>query len=40
MIPVIRDRISRFFGNATLVHGDMFGSVGKGLGLDAFRKFR
>jgi hypothetical chaperone protein len=40
MIPTIRDRIARFFDSATLVTGDMFGSVGKGLGLDAFRKFR
>lgn len=39
MIPMIRSTISRFFNNATVMHGDMFGSVGKGLGLDAFRKF-
>jgi hypothetical chaperone protein len=39
MIPMIRSTISRLFNNATVMHGDMFGSVGKGLGLDAFRKF-
>jgi hypothetical chaperone protein len=39
MVPVIQDSISRIFHNARLIAGDMFGSVGKGLGLDAWRKF-
>jgi hypothetical chaperone protein len=40
MIPFIRNKISVLFKAATIVEGDMFGSVGKGLGLDAHRKFR
>jgi hypothetical chaperone protein len=39
-IPIVRDKISQFFANAAIKDGDMFGSVGKGLGLDAYRKFR
>jgi hypothetical chaperone protein len=39
-IPIVRDKISQFFPDAELKDGDMFGSVGKGLGLDAYRKFR
>jgi hypothetical chaperone protein len=39
-IPIVRAKISRFFPNAAIRDGDMFGSVGKGLGLDAYRKFR
>jgi hypothetical chaperone protein len=39
-IPIVRAKISRFFANAAIKDGDMFGSVGKGLGLDAYRKFR
>jgi hypothetical chaperone protein len=39
MVPVIQDTISGIFQNARLIAGDMFGSVGKGLGLDAHRKF-
>jgi hypothetical chaperone protein len=39
MVPVIQENISRTFPNARLIPGDMFGSVGKGLGLDAWRKF-
>jgi hypothetical chaperone protein len=39
-IPIVRAKISRFFPNAATRDGDMFGSVGKGLGLDAYRKFR
>jgi hypothetical chaperone protein len=39
-IPIVRDRISKFFSGAAIRDGDMFGSVGKGLGLDAYRKFR
>ena len=40
MIPVIRTTIASIFQNARIIDGDMFGSVGKGLGLDASRKFR
>ena len=39
-IPIVRAKISQFFPNAAIRDGDMFGSVGKGLGLDAYRKFR
>jgi hypothetical chaperone protein len=38
-IPIVRSKISQFFANAAIKDGDMFGSVGKGLGLDAYRKF-
>jgi hypothetical chaperone protein len=40
VIPIVRAKISQFFANAAIRDGDMFGSVGKGLGLDAYRKFR
>jgi hypothetical chaperone protein len=39
-IPIVRARISQFLPGAAIRDGDMFGSVGKGLGLDAHRKFR
>jgi hypothetical chaperone protein len=39
-MPIVRSRISQLFPNAEIKDGDMFGSVGKGLGLDAYRKFR
>jgi hypothetical chaperone protein len=39
-IPIVRARIAQFFPEAEIKDGDMFGSVGKGLGLDAYRKFR
>jgi len=39
-IPIVRAKIAQFFPNAEIKDGDMFGSVGKGLGLDAYRKFR
>jgi len=39
-IPIVRDRISRFLAGAAIRDGDMFGSVGKGLGLDAYRRFQ
>jgi hypothetical chaperone protein len=38
-IPIVRTRIAQLLPNARLRDGDMFGSVGKGLGLDAHRKF-
>ncbi|HLH98287.1 MAG TPA: Hsp70 family protein [Xanthobacteraceae bacterium] len=38
-IPILRKRVSELLPNARLSDGDMFGSVGKGLGLDAHRKF-
>jgi hypothetical chaperone protein len=40
MVPAIQEDIAKTFQNARLIAGDMFGSVGKGLGLDAWRKFR
>src|SRR5262249_17324600 len=39
MVPAIQEDIAGIFQNARLIPGDMFGSVGKGLGLDAYRKF-
>lgn len=38
-IPVIRSEINFLFRKADIVVGDVFGSVGKGLTLDAQRKF-
>jgi hypothetical chaperone protein len=38
-IPIVRRRIGALLPNARMRDGDMFGSVGKGLGLDAHRKF-
>jgi hypothetical chaperone protein len=38
-IPIVRARVAELLPNARLSDGDMFGSVGKGLGLDAHRKF-
>jgi hypothetical chaperone protein len=38
-IPLVRKRVGELLPNARLSDGDMFGSVGKGLGLDAHRKF-
>jgi hypothetical chaperone protein len=39
MVPLVRHAVAATTAGADLVAGDMFGSVGKGLGLDAFRKF-
>ena len=38
-IPAVRDAITRRFPDASLVKGDVFGSVGLGLAIDAGRKF-
>jgi hypothetical chaperone protein len=39
MVPRVRRAVAEAVAGADLIAGDMFGSVGKGLGLDAFRKF-
>lgn len=38
-IPYVRERLTRKFGGARIVQGDVFGSVGSGLALDALRRF-
>lgn len=38
-IPIIRDKITQSFPNATIVRGDVFSSVGKGLILEAKNHF-
>lgn len=38
-IPLLKSRVLSLFPDATVVQGDMFGSVGLGLALDADRKF-
>jgi hypothetical chaperone protein len=38
-IPLLKRTVLSMFPNATAVEGDMFGSVGLGLALDASRKF-
>ena len=38
-IPLLKSRVLSLFPGATVVQGDMFGSVGLGLSLDAARKF-
>ncbi|MXN63754.1 Hsp70 family protein [Stappia sp. GBMRC 2046] len=38
-IPFVRDRLTRKFSDARIVQGNVFGSVGSGLALDAARKF-
>lgn len=39
IIPIVRRSVATMFPSATIVEGDMFGSVGLGLTLDAKRKF-
>lgn len=39
MIPHVRRAVAAAAARADVIAGDMFGSVGKGLGLDAWRKF-
>ncbi|HYD06719.1 MAG TPA: Hsp70 family protein, partial [Reyranella sp.] len=39
-IPAVRSRILAHLPNARAVPGDMFGSVGLGLAIDAARRFR
>ena len=38
-MPMLRDRISAVLPAARRVQGDLFGSIGAGLALDAARKF-
>lgn len=38
-VPQVRDGILRLFPGAKVIDGDMFGSVGLGLAIDAHRKF-
>lgn len=38
-IPFVRQRLAPIFANARIVQGDVFGSVGTGLALDALRRF-
>ncbi len=38
-IPLLRENVLRMLPAATVVEGDMFGSVGRGLALDAGRRF-
>lgn len=38
-VPLLRQRISALLPNARRVEGDLFGSIGAGLALDAVRKF-
>lgn len=39
-VPLLRERISALLPNARAVEGDLFGSIGTGLAIDALRKFR
>ncbi|MBX2878604.1 MAG: Hsp70 family protein [Granulosicoccus sp.] len=39
MIPEVRSRIVNFLSGVRVVDGDVFGSVGVGLGIDAVRRF-
>lgn len=39
MIPEVRSRIVNFLPGVRVVDGDVFGSVGMGLGIDAVRRF-
>lgn len=39
-VPLLRDRIAARLPDARHVEGDLFGSIGAGLALDAARKFR
>lgn len=38
-IPVLRQRIAGCLPQARLVEGDLFGSIGAGLAVDAARRF-
>ena len=38
-VPLLRERISALLPDARRVEGDLFGSIGAGLALDAKRKF-
>ena len=38
-VPLLRERIAALLPQARRVEGDLFGSIGAGLALDALRKF-
>jgi hypothetical chaperone protein len=38
-VPLLRQRIAAFLPGGRTVEGDLFGSIGTGLALDAVRKF-
>jgi hypothetical chaperone protein len=38
-VPMLRQKIAKLVPNARRVEGDLFGSIGVGLGLDAEKKF-
>jgi hypothetical chaperone protein len=38
-VPLLRERIAALLPQARRVEGDLFGSIGTGLALDALRKF-
>jgi hypothetical chaperone protein len=38
-VPLLRERIAALLPQAQRVEGDLFGSIGTGLALDALRKF-
>jgi hypothetical chaperone protein len=38
-VPLLRQKIAELVPNARRIEGDLFGSIGIGLGLDAERKF-
>ena len=39
LMPAVRNAVAKLLGRSDLATGDMFGAVGKGLGLDAQRRF-
>ena len=39
LLPAVRECVARAMGRSDIATGDMFGAVGKGLGLDAQRRF-
>jgi hypothetical chaperone protein len=39
MVPAVRELIKFHFNETKIIDGDMFGSVGRGLGIDASRRF-
>ena len=39
LMPAVRECVSKVLGRKDLAAGDMFGAVGKGLGIDAQRRF-
>ena len=39
LMPAVKEAVGKLLGRTDLASGDMFGAVGKGLGLDAQRRF-